>query len=117
MTMEENNKKTSVEYIATIIAGDKYHECGEEFKVSSYDLEGVKMNGLRIEIKDENLRDDMSFFHFYPVSIRKITYHMVPVSIETVEGGGRENRPKWADLIGRESYSYDDPNEWMNRWP
>lgn len=112
--LTENN--TLVRYIATIIVGDKYHKKGEEFRVSEFDLENVKENGLRLEVYDEKFRDDRTVYHFYPVSIRKMTYQLTLTEVDTIEGGDRKKQEKWGQLIGYDSYDNHE-YDWREHWP
>lgn len=110
--MEEN--ETLVRYIATILMGDEYHKEGEEHILSSWEIENTKKYGLRLQVSENNRWQ--TFYHLYPCSIRKITYKITPIEIETVEGGDRSNPMLYKskgigiDWTGPE---YD----WTEHWP
>ena len=107
---------TLVRYIATIIVGDEYHKEGEEFRISEFDLENVKESGLRLEIYDEGFRDDITVYHFYPVSIRKMTYQLTLTEVDTIEGGDRKEKAKYEGIIGYDSYDHHE-YDWKEHWP
>ena len=104
-------------YVATITEGDEYHQTGEEHEISSYQLNTVKEEGLRLKLDDKRFRTDYTFYHIYPVKIEKRVYQMTCTASEIIEGGDRSNCKSWAGTIGQDSYKHEDPNEWMEHWP
>lgn len=93
-------------YFATILVGDEYHKEGETFKIDEAFVKEVQENGLRLRIENPNFRDDVSVWHWYPVSICKKVYRLDLIEVQTMEGGDRSDRPGWESLIKHESIDY-----------
>lgn len=93
-------------YFATILVGDKYHQEGEEIRISEFDLEGIKNKGLRLRIENKEFREDIGVWHWYPVAISKKVYRLDLIEVQTLEGGDRSNRPSWENVIEKEVIDY-----------
>ena len=101
-----------VRYIATITVGDELHSIGEEHIIDSWKLENVKKEGLKLKTFENNWGD--SFYNLYPCTIRKITYRLEPIEIETIEGGDRMNCDYKKGEIGCDKDKA--PYDWKEHW-
>lgn len=110
--MEEN--ELLIKYIATIIVGDEYHKEGEEHTLSRFEVDKTKMYGLKLKVNEDKYGS--TFYHLYPCSIRKITYKLTPIEIETIKGGDRSNPILYKpNGIGVDSTEPD--YDWKEHWP
>lgn len=110
--MEEN--EPLIKYIATIIVGDEYHKEGEEHTLSRWEVDKTKIYGLKLKVNEDTF--GTIYYHLYPCSIRKITYKLTPIEIETIKGGDRSNPMLYKpNEIG---YDYIEPeSDWKEHWP
>ena len=102
-------KDTITKYIATITMGDEYHKEGEEHIVSENLVERTQQGGLELEV-GENKFLNITYYHYYPCTLKKVVYRLDPIEITPFPG--YDNK-----YVGYGSYDYSDPNDWQDHWP